>query len=131
MQSRMPCLVVGMLSLLLSNLAGAQDYQWTEIVIEGTTVVQAWQINDIGQVAISGTTDGRSGIYQDRTFTPLPPLEGFTVHALGINNGGVITGGATDTSGFSQLFILCGSTYTLFSREGWENTAGPALADSV
>src|SRR6516162_4903125 len=101
-QSRVSCIVVGMLSLLLSNLAGAQGYSWTEIVIEGTTVVQAWQINDIGQVAISGTTDGRSGIYLDRTFTQLPPPpEGFQVLALGINNGGVITGGATDTSGFS------------------------------
>jgi len=130
MESRMPCLVVGMLSLLLSRLAGAQGYSWTEIVIKGTTVVQAWQINDIGQVAISGTTDGRSGIYQDGTFTPLPPLEGFTVHALGINNGGVITGGATDTSGFSQGFILCGSTYRLFARAGWDNTEARAIADS-
>jgi hypothetical protein len=120
-----------MLSSLLSNLAGAQGYSWTEIVIEGTTVVQAWQINDMGQVAISGTTDGRSGIYLDRTFTQLPPPpEGFQVLALGINNGGVITGGATDTSGFSQGFILVGETYTFFSRDGWENTAGRAIADS-
>jgi len=42
MQSRVPCLVVGMLSLLLSNLAGAQDYLWKEIVIEGATVDQAF-----------------------------------------------------------------------------------------
>jgi len=130
MQSRMPWLVVGMLSLLLSRLAGAQDYQWMEIVIEGTTVVQAWQINDIRQVAISGTTDGRSGIYQDGTFTPLPPLEGFTVGALGINNGSVITGYATDPAGIQHGFILCGSNYTLFSRPGWDNTGPRAIADS-
>ena len=48
MQNRMLCLVVGMVSLLLSRLAGAQGYQWTEIVIPGATVLQAWQINDSG-----------------------------------------------------------------------------------
>src|SRR5262245_33970422 len=130
MKSRMPCLVVGS-SLLLSGLAGAQDYQWTEIVIQGTTVVQAWQINDIGQVAISATTDGRSGIYQNGTLTLLPPLEGFTVGALGINNQGVITGGATPVGGGpTQGFILSGSTYRLFSRPGWDNTGPRAIADS-
>src|SRR6516225_9876357 len=106
MQSRMPCLVVSMLSLLLSNLAGAQGYSWTEIVIEGATVVQAWQINDIGQVAIGATTDGRSGIYLDRTFTQLPPPpEGFQVGALGINNDGVITGVANAVDGTQQGFV--------------------------
>src|SRR6266851_7757847 len=120
MQSRMPCAVVSMLSLLLSGLAGAQDYQWTEIVIPGATVLQAWGINDKGQVALT-TTDGMSGIYGDGTFTPLPPLEGFQVGALGINNDGVITGGAT-AAGTQQGFILRGSTYTLFSRAGWDNT---------
>ena len=132
MQSRMPCVVVGMASLLLSRLAGAQDYQWTEIVIQGTRVVQAWQINDRGQVAIGLTTDGRTGIYQNGAFSPLPPLpQGFQgATALGINNDGVITGGATDASGTRQGFILCGETYTFFSRPDWENTAGRAIADS-
>ena len=133
MQSRMPCLVVGMLSLVLSGLAGAQDYQWTEIRIEGTTVLQAWQLNDQGQVALS-TTDGRSGIYdgRDRTFTPLPPPpEGIqSVGALGINNDGVITGPATAIAGPNPGFILQGSTYTLFSREGWDNTQPRAIANS-
>ena len=131
MQSRVSCLVVGMLSLLLSNLAGAQGYSWTEIVIEGATVVQAWQINDIGQVAIGATTDGRSGIYLDRTFTQLPPPpEGFQVGALGINNDGVITGVANAVDGTQQGFVLVGSTYRLFSRDGWDNTAGRAIANS-
>ena len=130
MQSRVLCLVVGMLSLLSSRLAGAQDYVWTEIVIQGTSVLQAWQINDIGQVAIGVTTDGRSGIYFDGTFTQLPPLEGFQVGALGINNDGVIAGVATDPSGTRQGFILHGSTYTLFSRPGWDNTEARAIADS-
>ena len=129
MQSRMPCAVVSMLSLLLSGLAGAQDYQWTEIVIPGATVLQAWQINDKGQVALS-TTDGRSGIYGDGTFTPLPPPpEGLQVGALGINNDCVITGSATAVTGTQQGFILRGSTYTLFSRPGWVNTQPRAIAN--
>src|SRR5713226_7508087 len=93
MQSRVPCLVVGVLSLILSSLAGAQDYLWTEIVIPGATVVQAFGLNDKGQTAV--ITSNGNGIYGNGIFTPLPPLEGFQVSALGINNNGVITGGAT------------------------------------
>ena len=127
MQSRVPCLVVGMLSLLLSNLAGAQDYLWKEIVIEGATVDQAFGLNDKGQIAVS-TTVG-SGIYENGTLTRLPPLKGFAVFALGINNDGVITGGAFTVAG-TQGFILRGSTYTLFSRPGWDNTVPRAIANS-
>ena len=72
MQGRVLYFVIGVLSLHLSRLAGAQDYQWTEIVIEGTTVLQTWQINDNGQTAVN-TTDGTAGIYENGTFTPLPP----------------------------------------------------------
>ena len=130
MQSRVPCVVVGMLSLLLSGLAGAQDYQWTEIVIPGATVSSAWGINDKGQAAVN-TTDGTAGIYWNGTFTPLPPPpEGFQVSALGINNDGVITGNARTVSDIRQGFILRGSTYTLFSRPGWANTEGRAIASS-
>jgi len=116
-----------MLSLLLSGLAGAQDYQWTEIVIPGATVLQAWGINDKGQVALT-TADGASGIYGNGTFTRLPPLEGFQVFATGINNDGSIAGRAFD--GSDHGFILRESTYTLFSRQGWDNTQPRALANS-
>ena len=123
MQSRIRCLVVGALPLLLSRLAGAQDYQWREIVIPGATVETVWGLNDNGQVVLS-TTDGMSGIYENSTFTPLPPLEGFQVGGIGINNDGVITGNANDLAGIQQGFILRGSTYTLFSRPCRDNTAG-------
>jgi len=129
MQSRVLCFVVGTLSLLLSRLAGAQDYQWTEIVIPGATVESMWGLNDNRQVALS-TTDGTSGIYGNGTFTPLPPLEGFQVGGIGINNDGDITGNATDLAGIQQGFILRGSTYRLFSRPGWDNTQPRAIANS-
>ena len=128
MHSRVPCFVVGMLSLVFSNLSGAQGYQWTEIVVEGATVIQVFGLNDKGQTATS--TSIGSGIYGNGTFTPLPPPpEGYQVTALGINNGGVITGVAT-TAGIQQGFILRGSTYTFFSRKGWYNTAPRAIADT-
>jgi hypothetical protein len=125
----MPCLVVAILSLVFSKLAGAQDYQWTEMVIPGTTVESVWGLNDNGQVALF-TTDGASGIYENGTFTPLPPLEGFQVGGIGINNDGVITGNANDVAGIQRGFILRGSTYTLFSRPGWDNTEPRAIANS-
>jgi hypothetical protein len=98
-------------------LAGAQDYQWTEIVIPGG-VLQSWGLNDRGQVALTAT-DGTSGIYENGTFTPLPPPpQGLQVVATGINNSGVITGSAFSETGTEQGFILRGSTYTFFSRPG-------------
>jgi|SRR5215472_8154084 len=131
MQNLAPCFVVGMLSLLLSNLAGAQDYVWTEIVIPGATVFRAAGLNDKGETAVI-TTDGRTGIYRDGTFAPLPPPpKGLQVEAWGVNNDGVITGCAfTVPDTCPQGFILRGSTYTFFSRQGWENTTARAIADS-
>jgi len=129
MQNIVPKIVLGMLSLLLSRLAGAQAYQWTEIVIPGATVFQAYGLNDQGQTAVT-TTDGTSGIYGDGTFTPLPPPpQGFQVYARGVNNDGVITGLAF-TAETGQGFLLRGSTYTLFARAGWDNTEARAIADS-
>src|SRR5215471_719105 len=96
MQSRVSCLVVGMLSLVFSNLAGAQGYQWTEILVEGAQVVQVFGLNDKGQTAT--TTSIGSGIYGNGTFTPLPPPPpGYQVTALGINNFGRISGHGQDT----------------------------------
>jgi hypothetical protein len=120
-----------MLSLLLPRLAGAQGYQWTEIIIRDATVFRAAGLNDKGQTAVT-TTDGRTGIYRDGTFTPLPPPPpGFQVAAWGINNHGVITGCAfTVPDTCPQGFILRGSTYTFFSRPGWENTVPRAIAGS-
>jgi hypothetical protein len=119
-----------MLSLLFSNLAGAQDFQWIEIVIPGETVFNVFGLNDKGQTAIINT-DGTSGIYGDGTFTPLPPPpQGFQVRATGINNNGLITGLGLTDAGTEQGFILCGSTYTFFSRPDWDNTEPRAIANS-
>jgi len=131
MQSRMPCLVVGGLLLLLSRLAGAQGYLWTEIIIPGATVSNAFGLNDKGQTAVT-LTDGTAGIYGDGIFTPLPPPpQGISrVGATGINNDGVITGPAFTATGGEEGYILRGSTYALFSRPGWDYTEPRAIANS-
>ena len=66
---------------------------------------QVWNINDNGQVAVS--SDAGSFIYDitSATWTPLPAppaSSGFTsqsIAALGINNAGVVVGGAQQTLG--------------------------------
>lgn len=107
-------------------------YVWTQIVIPGATVSTAFGLNEKGQTAVT-TTDGTSGIFRDGTFTPLPaPPAGVQVTALGINDAGVITGPASPigTGTPEQGFVLRGSTYTFFSRPGWDNTEPRAIADS-
>ena len=78
------------------------------------------------------TTDAGNGIYADGTFTLLPPPpQGFQfVIPLGINNDGVITGGAVTVAGNSLGFILRGSTYLIFSRPGWANTNARSISNS-
>ncbi len=110
----------------------ASAYVWTQIVIPGATVQQAFGLNDKGQTALT-TTDGTTGIYRDGKFTPLPaPPPGIQVTADGINDAGVITGVASPiaTGTPQQGFVLRGSTYTFFSRPGWDNTEGRAISNS-
>jgi len=112
----------------MNALIVASAYVWTQIVIPGAMVVQAFGLNDKGQTAVS-TSDGRNGIYQNGTFTPLPaPPPGFQVGAIGINNAGVIVGSAFNPN--EQGFILVGSSYRFFSRPGWDTTEPRAISNS-
>ena len=86
----MPCLVVSVLSLLFSRLAGAQDYVWTEIVIPGG-VLQSWGVNDRCQVG---------------DFTTIDVPGALRTSAFGINARGDIAGGYTDTSGELHGYLL-------------------------
>jgi len=115
----------------MNALIVAAAYVWTEIVVPGATVVQAFGLNDKGQTAVT-TTDGTSGIYQNGTFTPLPaPPPGYQVAAIGINNSGVITGSATTTTNPNEPgFVLVGSVYTFFSRPGFDTTLPRHIANS-
>lgn len=121
--------------LFVIGSANADAYSWTEILIPSIGPIgSAFGINDKGQVAV-GSADGSNwGIYSNGIFTRLPALPaGYKVNAvLGINNSGIIVGGAfppTDPT-HEQGFILIGSKYTFFSRPGWNNTEARAIANS-
>jgi hypothetical protein len=109
----------------------ASAYVWTQIVIPGATVLQAFGLNDKGQTAVT-TTDGRTGIYRHGTFILLAaPLPGYQVTAQGINDAGVVIGFAsTNADPHEQGFILVGSVYKFFSRLGWQNTEPRAIGNS-
>src|SRR5262245_44211705 len=109
----------------------AAGYVWTQILVPGGTVTSAFGLNDKGQTAVA-LADGSSGIYRGGHFTPLPaPPAGVVVGATGINNAGVVVGDAFPGGGAVEVgFILHGSTYTFFSRPGWDNTEPRAIGNS-
>ena len=121
--------------LSMIGSANAAAYSWTQILIPSIGLIGgAAGINDRGQVAVNSADGRNAGIYRNGIFTPLPALPaGYKVNlVLGINNSGIIVGGAyppTDPT-HEQGFILIGSKYTFFSRPGWNNTAARAIANS-
>ena len=110
----------------------AAAYVWAQVVIPGKTPVQQFGINDKGQTAVT-IEDGTTGIYRRGEFTPLPPPPascGCTVGALAVNNSGVVVGIAVPTAGGpNQGFLLSNSTYTFFSRPGWDNTSPRGIGE--
>ena len=114
--------------------ANAASYSWTEIIIPSIGPLGlVIGINDNDQVAVNNADGTKTGIYRQGIFTPLPPPPaGYTVGADGINNGGTIVGTAFSPLDptHQQGFLLIGSTYTFFSRPGWDNTSARAIADS-
>ena len=114
--------------------ANASAYSWTEILVPSIGPLgSAFGLNDKGQTAVTSADGNKTGIYRSGIFTRLPaPPAGYRVSALGINNGGIVVGGAfapTDPT-HEQGFILTGSKYTFLSRPGWENTSARAIANS-
>ena len=103
------------------NALLAAAYVWTQVIIPGKNPVQAFGINDKGQLAVT-TDDGTNGIYDHGTYTPLPPPPascGCGVSAVAVNDSGVVVGIASPISGGAEMgFLLSGSTYTFFSWPG-------------
>ena len=129
---RMGMLSVFALGLMVGSAANA--YTWTEILIPSIGPIGAvFGINDKDQVTVTNADGSKTGIYRNGIFTPLPPPPaGYTVTALGINNAGVVTGGAFPPSDptHEQGFVLIGSKYTFFAQTTWDNTEGRAIANS-
>jgi len=127
--------VTSALTLILTiGSANAAVYSWTEILIPSIGPIgAAFGLNDKGQVAVTSAGSSKTGIYGGGIFTPLSsPPAGYNVFAHGINDGGTIVGSALSPSDptHEQGFILIGSTYTFFSRPGWDNTEPRAIAKS-
>lgn len=127
--------VTSALTLIFTiGTANAASYSWTEILIPSIGPLGlVIGINDNDQVAVNNADGSKTGIYRHGIFTPLPPPPaGYTVAANGINNGGTIVGTAFSPSdpAHQQGFVLIGSTYTFFSRPGWDNTSARAIANS-
>jgi hypothetical protein len=117
----------------MNALIVAAVYVFTPVVIPGATSVSIWGINDKGQAVVQtdiGSTP--NGVYQGGTFAPLPSAgSGVQLSAFGINNAGVVVGGATTTSDPNEKgFILTGSVYQFFSRPGFVITEARAIGNS-
>jgi hypothetical protein len=127
-------LSAGALCLLVmapASVIAGEAYTWTQIVIPNATIQNAFGLNDLGQVAVTDLTGTVSGIYQNGRFTPLPvPPAGLVVNATGVNDAGVIVGGATDALSHEKGFILNHGVYKFFSRPGWPNTEARAIGAS-
>ena len=128
--------VLSALTLIVTvGSASAAEYTWTAILIPSIGPIgNAFGINDKGQVAVNSADGSKAGIYRNGIFTPLPPTPaGYSkISVYGINNAGTIVGGAyppTDPT-HEQGFVLIGSKYTFFSRQGWSNTEARAIANS-
>jgi hypothetical protein len=115
----------------MNTLLMAAAYVFVPVVIPGASFMANFSgPNDKGQIVVN--PDIGSGIYQDGTFTPLPPPPtGSYITGLGINNAGTVAGVAYTAPDFlEQGFILQGSNYRFFSRPGWPNTEPRGIGNS-
>lgn len=105
-------------------------FVFTPVTVPNAIIFNFFAPNDKGQIPL-GTTIG-SGIWENGNFTllPAPPTGIAYVSALGINNDGTIVGAAFTPDGIEEGFILTGSTYSLFSRSGWDGTEPRFIASS-
>ena len=111
-----------------------KNWIYTSINYPAATYTDAWGINNTGQIAgtaIVGASE-LSFVYSSGLFAPLsvPPLS-VEVSPVGLNDFGVVVGGAQVSAGASELgFILNGITYTFFSKPGWQQTEARAVGNS-
>ena len=108
------------LTLASAGALADDSYFCRQLDIPGSSKTQAWQINNLGQVAATG--DGDIGfIYSAGAWQAMPtppPDSGFTsaeVHAYGLNDFGMVGGGASATGATFTGFILFNGDYHFFS----------------
>jgi hypothetical protein len=120
--------VVVLVAIATADLAGAA-YNFVDLNYEGTafTLIQVFGTNDKGLVAgLAGFADGPDvgWVYDPKTqtFTDLPPLSGYPLSAMGINDSGVIAGSCDIAPDLQEGFILKKGTYTRFAHPGFNHT---------
>jgi uncharacterized membrane protein len=118
-----------------AGLASA-TYVFTKVDVPGSTYTTLWGINDVGWAAGNAIIAGNSSgfVYLSGQWVPLPaPPAGISVGGLGINNSGVVVGGASAPPySTEQGFILdlLTATYTkFFTQPGWLNTEARAISN--
>jgi hypothetical protein len=105
-------------------------FVFTPVTVPNAIIYDSFGPNDKEQIVL--TTSVGSGIWENGNFTllPAPPTGISYVSAFGINNDGTIVGAAFTPDGIEEGFILTGSTYSLFSRPGWDATEPRFIASS-
>ncbi len=130
------CFTAAFFSLLALGVPGSAlaTYTFTPVVVPGSSSNFCVNgLNDNGQIVIG--SDLGTYVYQDGTFTPLPPppppYSSYALAGTGINNAGVVVGAAFPPGGTpEQGFIFDGSAYTFFSRPGYVDTEPRGIGPS-
>lgn len=102
-------------------------YVFTTVDYPGTLDTLVFGLTNTGRVGGSATFDEISNFgftYSTGVFTPLPPAP-LSIGATGINDSGVIVGGAGSLP--EQGFVFSAGAYSFFSRPGWTNTEARAI----
>ena len=106
--------------------AGA-TYVFTTVDYPGTLDTLVFGLTNSGKVGGSATFDEITNFgftYSAGAFAPLPPAP-LSIGATGINDSGVVVGGAGSSP--EQGFIFNAGAYSFFSRPGWTNTEARAI----
>jgi PEP-CTERM motif len=129
-ETKMRKFIAGMSAAALLGVVNSAlaTYIFTSVDYPGATFTELWDVNNAGQAVgdaiVNNDLVGFS--YIGGAFTVLPLAPGsIAVDPIGINDAGVIVGGAG-----SQAFIFSGGTYALFSAPGFTSTLARGISNS-
>ncbi|MFT7772611.1 PEP-CTERM sorting domain-containing protein [Roseateles sp.] len=124
-------------ALVASTFVQAAGYNYTALTPSGATSSDAWDVNNLGQVVGSYSSDGfsneRGYLWSAGVFTTLAGPEGaLSTSALGVSDSGVVVGSYIDSQvadgtggmvlGNWRGYIFQGGVYTRLDLPGAEAT---------